>query len=250
MYMRDKFKDILIRLSSFWFFYRWHPEVALRYLPIVDELKGLDKNIKILEVGSAGLGIAPYLKREVTGVDVEFRAPFHPLLKRIKASATKLPFKDGSFEVVISVDMLEHTNKKERQKAIYEMIRVGRRKVIIGVPIGRQAWQQDKMLDEYFQKRFGKRFIFLEEQVSFGLPEKKDISDIIERAGISHQKKLKIKIIGNENLRLREFLMKGWMSKNFLAEIFFRKIMLFFLPFIRYINWEPVYRQIFFVDIL
>lgn len=242
--------DFLARLLSFGIFYRWHPEVALRYLPIVDELKGLDKNIKILEVGSAGLGIAPYLKREVTGVDVEFRAPFHPLLKRIKASATKLPFKDSSFDIVLSMDMLEHLPKKEREEAIFEIIRVGRRKVFIGVPVGREALEQDKKLDEYYQKRFGKRFLFLEEQINFGLPEKEEIHDIIGSAGITHQKRLKIKIIGNENLYLREFLMKGWITKNFFMDVFYRKIMLLFVPIMRYFNQQPSYRQIFFVDIL
>lgn len=246
----NKIKEFLIKLSSFWFFYRWHPEVAIRYLPIVDEIKKLNQDLNILEVGSGGLGIVPYLNKKVTGVDVEFKPPIHPLLNKIKASAAKLPFEDSSFDAVISMDMLEHINKKEKEKAIFEIVRVGRRKIFIGVPVGKEAWQQDKKLDEYYQKLFGKRFLFLEEQINFGLPEKEEIHDIIEEAGISHQKKLNIKIVGNENLNLREFLMKGWMSKNFFAEIFYRKIMLLFLPFIRHFNQEPFYRQIFFVDIL
>ncbi|MBI4990704.1 methyltransferase domain-containing protein [Candidatus Gottesmanbacteria bacterium] len=102
----NKIKEFLIKLSSLWFFYRWHPEVALRYMPIVSEIKKLDEEISILEVGSGGLGITPYLRKKMTGVDVEFKPPFHPLLHKIEALATKLPFKDGSFDVVISIDML------------------------------------------------------------------------------------------------------------------------------------------------
>ncbi len=242
--------DFWARLSTLGIFYRWHPEVALRYLPIVDEIKKLEKNFKILEVGSGGLGITPYLKREVTGVDRKFSSPFHPLLHKIEAQATKLPFKGSSFDTVISMDMLEHLPKGERKKAIFEMMRVGRRKVFIGVPSGKDALAQDRKLDEYYQKRFGKRFLFLEEQINFGLPEKEEIYDIIDRAGKEHQKELKIKITGNENLYLREFLMKGWMTKNFFTDVFYRKIMLLFLPIMRYLNQEPSYRQIFFVDIL
>lgn len=246
----NKIKEFLIRLSSFWLFYRWHPEVALRYLPIVDEIKKMRNDVRILEVGSGGLGITPYLRKKVTGVDVEFKPPFHPLLHKIEATATKLPFKSDSFDVVISTDMLEHLEKKDREKAIFEMVRIARKKVFIGVPVGRTALEQDRKLDEYYQKRFGERFLFLEEQISFGLPEKEEIHDIIEGAGIAHQKELRIKIIGNENLHLREFLMKGWITKNFFMDVFYRKIILLFLPFMRYFNKEPSYRQIFFVDIL
>ncbi|MBI4990705.1 class I SAM-dependent methyltransferase [Candidatus Gottesmanbacteria bacterium] len=182
-------------------------------------------------------------------MDVEFKPPFLPLLHKIEAKASKLPFKDSSYDAVISMDMLEHLPKKEREKAIFEIIRVGRRKVFIGVPAGKEALEQDKKLDEYYQKRFGKRFLFLEEQINFGLPEKEEIHDIIERAGIAHQKELKIKIIGNENLYLREFLMRGWMTKNFFMDVFYRKIMLLFIPIMRYFNQEPFYRQLFFVKI-
>lgn len=248
--MKNKIRDLLVKLSSFWFFYRWHPEVALRYLAIVEDIKKLGNNINILEVGSGGLGIVPYLKRKVTGVDRKFEPPFHPLLKKIKASSAKLPFAYSSYDLIVSVDMLEHLKKEDRKKAISEMIRVAKKKVFIGVPTGKKSLEQDKMLDEYYQKRFGHRFIFLEEQITFGLPEKGEIHDLIKIAGIDHRKDLRIKIIGNENLQLREFLMKGWMTNNFFTDAFYRKIMLLFVPIMRYCNYEPTYRQIFFVDIL
>ena len=72
----------------------------------------------------------------------------------------------------------------------------------------------------------------------------------IEKAAVSWNKKIKISILNNENLKLREFLMKGWMTKNILLTIFFRKILLLAIPILRRMNNKPVYRQIFIIKIL
>lgn len=49
--------EIISRLTGFGYFYRWHPEVALRYLPIVDQIQKLERKLNILDIGSGGLGI-------------------------------------------------------------------------------------------------------------------------------------------------------------------------------------------------
>lgn len=241
--------ELIAKLSGFWFYYRWHPAIALRYLPIVREINNSKVQKTVLEVGSGGLGIAPYLRREITGVDIDFQPPYHPYLNRIKADASKLPFSADSFDVVISSDMLEHLNKKDRENAISEMIRVAKDKVIIGVPCGSEAYKQDQYLDSLYQALKNKRYHFLEEQITLGLPDKKEISDTIFKSAKLHNKSIKLKIKGNENLGLRQYLMKGWMNSNIIANLFYRKLMLLFLPLMKNMNQEPVYRQIFFIDI-
>src|SRR5258708_1426676 len=101
------------------FFYRQHPEAALRYIPIVKLLKKekLDQ-ARILEVGSGSYGITPYLKRKITGVDTSFDEPQYHLLRQVHGSAEKLPFKAKKFEVVILSDVLEHLPAKIRPAAI------------------------------------------------------------------------------------------------------------------------------------
>ena len=240
---------VLTKLSGFWFWERWHPEVALRYLPIMSEIKKMGGNISILEVGSGGLGIVPYIKRPVTGADVNFYPPFHPLLKRVKADAKKLPFGNCSFDVVISVDTLEHMSASLRKNAISEMIRVAQNKVIISVPSGKLAFEQDLILDKLYKERFGKSYPFLEEQIGYGLPDKEEIRDTIHNEAKKHCKKINLRILGNENLMLRLFLMKGFINKNIFVNIFFRKILLFLIPVISRLNQDPAYRQIFLVDI-
>lgn len=245
-----KKSDILAKISSFWFFYRWHPEVALRYLPIVEEIEKLDKETSILEVGSGGLGITPYLRRKVTGVDVKFDPPFHPFLKKIICSVTKLPFADSSFDVVVSVDTLEHLRKKERKKAIDEMIRVARKKMLAGVPCGKMSADEDSWLSRFDQKHRGRIFPFLKEHLRYGLPEENEISDMISISAKQYKKVVSIMVKGNENISLHRFLLKGYMNKSVLEDFFFRKILLFAIPWLRHMNKAPTYRKLFFIDII
>ena len=238
--------------------YRWHPELALRYLPIVEKIKeeGRRKKeegggeLKILEIGSGGLGIAPYLKMAVTGVDVEFKSPFHPLLKRIIGKAEKLNFADKSFDIVISSDMLEHLPPEMREKAIFEMIRVAKLGAVIGVPCGAEATGHDQELRQEYLKIHKEEFPFLKEQVEYGLPDKTDIITYINRSSKKLDKKIKLVVLGNENMTIRKFLMKGWMSSNFLINVFFRKVLLPVIPLFRVLERPPYYRNIFFVEII
>lgn len=240
-------KDILAKVLSFWYFYRWHPEVALRYLPIVDEINKSSKTATILDVGSGGLGIAPYLKRVVTGIDLHFHKPYHPLLRRVKGSVLNLPFQNNNFDIVVCVDMLEHLDKRLRKKAIMEMMRLAKKKLILAVPCGRLSYEQDRNLNQFYKKNYGRSYHFLDEQESYGLPDKEDIIDMVTVCSGERNKEINLKVFGNENLHLRYFLMKGWIAKNIFLEIFFRKIMLLIIPFLKILNQSPVYRQIFIV---
>lgn len=242
--------EIIARLTGFGYFYRWHPEVAIRYLPIVDQIRKIKDNINILDVGSGGLGIAPYIKREVTGVDLEFLPPLHRSLKKVKASAMKLPFKNNSFDIVLSVDMLEHLNRNDRQLAIDEMFRVARKVIFIAVPCGNLSTKQDYELDKLYFAKYKSHYHFLQEQLSFGLPEAGDIKKSIIFSARKMHKKIRLKEEGNENLKLRWLLMKSFISDNIIINIFFRKLLLFALPLFRQMDSEPPYRKIFKVDLI
>lgn len=231
--------------------YRWHPQLALRYLPLVKFIKKIDiKNPTILEVGSGSLGIGPYLKRAFTGVDVNFSGPSWKQLKKIKGQAEKLPFSYCSFDVVISVDVLEHLPPKNRARAIQELFRVSREHVVIAVPSGIQSEKQDQKLNLRYRQKFGKPFPFLEEQANYGLPTKTEINYWIKKSNQKYHQDFSVAVKGNRNLRLRWWLMNGWMSRNFLVNVFFRKILLLFLPLLELIDKRPPhYRQIYYVKV-
>ena len=252
-YQFDKFmSDIFALKGTPW--YRWHPQIALRYLPAVkfikkQKTKNKKRELSILEVGSGGLGIAPYLKMPVTGVDTEFVPPFHPLLHRVVGDATKLQFNNDSFDIAICIDMLEHLPQSKRQLAIMEIVRVTKKLLIIGVPCGKLAAEHDQKTRDNYINRHKTGYKFADEHIKYGLPEAVDILNYIEKAAKQRQKKIKVTVKGNFNLGLRRFLMWGWASRNIFVNILFRKAFLLLIPIFRWLDKEPYYRLIFFVTI-
>src|SRR3989344_5294616 len=77
--------------------YLWgqHPEAALRYSPVVKEIRnrGLSSS-KIIEIGSGSLGITPYFKKRIVGLDIDFSGPKSKYLHKIKyySSAVRAVF--------------------------------------------------------------------------------------------------------------------------------------------------------------
>lgn len=236
----SKVKQDLLKLLPL---YRWHPEVAIRYLPIVNTLKKVGPG-SVLEIGSGGLGIAPYLGWKVVGLDLDPSGPRHPGLNFKKGSGQTIPYPDSSFDYVLAVDTFEHFPKELRSKVAAEMLRVARKIVVVAVPAGLEASRQDEQLSKYFLEKFHHRFPFFDEHQKYGLPEKEELKQQIEKAD-TDKKIAKMATDGNENLTLRYLLMKGWITRNFLTDLFHRKIMLASIPLFQLFDKPPYYRTIF-----
>ena len=231
------------------FFWRQHPEAALRYFPLVSLIKKSKiKDPKILEVGAGSLGITPYLKTKIDAVDVDFSGPSSSYINKIKSSAEKLPFRKNSYDIVVSADTLEHIKKEKRAAAIEEMLRVAKKMAIIVVPVGELSEQQDKELNEYWQKVFKEKNQFLKEHVENGLPKVEEILVTIDKSLRKMNKDAKVKSFPNLNLKVRKILMKTWISKNLLMYYLYMKGYLLLLPFLKYANFGNCYRRVFVIE--
>lgn len=239
------------KLKVFFDRYFWgqHPEAALRYFPVVREIKKakLDK-VKILEIGSGATGITPYLKKNIDAIDTDFSGPQTNLVNKIKASALKLPFKKNEYDVSLSVDVLEHLQKEDREKAILEMLRVTKKLAIIVVPCGNEAQQQDKELHKHWNKIFNTKNQFLDEHVANGLPQVEDILVYVDRSKRNLAKKANVKSYPNTNLFVRNILMKTWITKNKYFYYLYLKGYLLFVPILKYINFGKTYRRVFVIE--
>lgn len=231
------------------FFWGQHPDAALRYIPVVAQIKKAHlENSKILEIGPGSLGVTPYLERQIDGIDVDFSGPQTDLLNKIKGTATQLPFRKNSYDAVISVDVLEHLNSEEREKAIREMLRVAKKLAIVVVPIGDLAQSQDKELADRWNRLFEEKNQFLSEHIKNGLPKTDEILVTIDKSKRQLGKRAKVKSFPNLNLGVRKILMKTWITKSKIIYYIYLKGYLLLLPVLKYANFGNCYRRVFVIE--
>ena len=93
-------------------------------------------NFKILEVGCAQgkdfLRHSSNKSYELTGVDIDIYTDRNKKFSFIQSDASKLPFKNNSFDLVVSIGMLEHIQPIEKLcQVISEIKRVGKHHIIV-----------------------------------------------------------------------------------------------------------------------
>lgn len=239
------------RIKNFFNKYFWgqHPESALRYAPVIIEIKKTKlQNSKILEIGSGSLGITPYLKKRIDAVDINFSGPKSPYINKIKANAWELPFRKNLYDVSISVDVIEHIPPNLRKKSIYEMFRVTNKLAVIVVPTSEQSERQDKELQLRWNKIFKIKNQFLDEHVKNGLPKNEQMLVYIDKAKRDLKKQAKVKSYSNLNLTVRSSIMKTWITKNKYLYYFYLKGLLFLIPILKYCNFGKTYRRVFVIE--
>lgn len=96
----------------------------------------INKDTKILDVGCGDGRFTYYfekLSNKVVGVDIsDYLLSINPCKHVKKADAYSLPFKNNSFDICFSSDLLHHL--KNPSKALDEMIRVSKKYIAISEP--------------------------------------------------------------------------------------------------------------------
>lgn len=224
----------------------WDVSIALRYLPIINNLKKkLPKGSKILDVGSGEFGIATYLKDEfkVVGTDIDFGEKRSKNFTLIKASADKLPFKDNSFKAVVSVDMMEHLPTKVREKSIEEMVRVTDKYLFVAFPRSGFSELIDRFIARYYKFTHKEELGYLKEHIKYGLPKEGEIVKMLKHYSQKAGKEIKVKAVGNTNSFVWTLLLVMGFSQIKPITYIYHKLVLL-LPVLQYINIWPTYRVI------
>jgi SAM-dependent methyltransferase len=154
----------------------------LRYDAVLEHLSR-GRPERVLEVGSGPVGLARYWRSGVVGVDQGFPSPPVHALRPTVGSAVKLPFENGSFPVVISIDMLEHLPAADRAAAVSEMVRVSRDAVILAAPCGPAARVAEAALIRSWP---GALPDWLAEHQAAGLPDREDLDALLDAAMSQH----------------------------------------------------------------
>jgi len=153
----------------------------------------------------------------------------------VLADGRNLPFKNNSFEVVTSVDVLEHVPQKDRKRFVEELLRVSKKKVILSVPLGtKQHLEAEKKILSFLEKR-GIESEYLKEHVQRGLPKEEELKKYVD--------KYAVKTVYSGDFRLNNFLTRMDVTsfKNpyfdklfyFLKKCLNIKLNVFYFPFCR-----------------
>jgi SAM-dependent methyltransferase len=167
----------------------WNIDPALRYAFVVDQLRdGWRDDLRIVEIGSGAAGITEFLDHPVTGVDSAFERTddkANPRLEQVQGTATDLPFADASYDVVLSLEMMEHLPPDTREPALREMLRVLRPggRLIVTFPAGATAARLDAWLNAAYRRRHGRDHPWAVEHLENGLPDADEIAREAVAAG-------------------------------------------------------------------
>lgn len=213
---------------------------AARYFPILRVLKPqLSDTDSLLEIGSGSVGIGKFRRAPFVGCDIGFsfrpKAPMLPVV----ASATNLPFDNGSFDAVVVSDVLEHVPPDQRMFVIREALRVVRKTAIFGFPSGRQALEYDVKLAEAYDRSRQDRPAWLQEHMQYQPFPTKDLFGELHHEWT-------VSSFDNENVVFHNWVMRQEMHR--LGVYCFRILLAMAPRLMEYLlqraDREPYYRKI------
>ena len=145
------------------------------------------KNLRILDVG----GVSPrkdgqghWFPVQFIGGDRSFVLDKELIKGKdyIQGDGTSLPFLDGSFEAVCSLDVLEHVQKSKRPDFLAELCRVASKMVILSAPFASDEIEKaEATLARQIERLYGTKHHQLQEHSQLGLPEIEEITDLLRK---------------------------------------------------------------------
>jgi len=165
---------------------------AEKLRPLLTAFAAKDENA-LLDVGCGHAGVALLLPQyRITGLDIA--APTEPLpnVTFIQTSSTKLPFADRSFPVVSSIDMLECLALDARAEALWEMVRVAERALVVLCPCGPAARCCDEELREKLKANGTAEPKWLPEHLAQRHPAEAELREKITQAASAGGRKAEI----------------------------------------------------------
>jgi hypothetical protein len=226
----------------------WNLDAALRYLPVAQHLNRSGAE-QVLDVGSGGVGLSLYWGRPTIALDVSLpEAVQGSLIRPALGTATALPFRDRSIEVVVSCDVLEHIPRADRAEALSEMVRVARSQIVLAAPCGRLAQDAEEEVAQIYREKTGEDHLWLREHLLHGLPDAAELEAEIRSLAEEGGRQAHIRVQKNTNLRIWRFLFRQYFGGGPRKGRLIRYYMLSLMPLLRRIHWGETYRKIFFVQ--
>ena len=118
----------------------YHPCVKTLFEPRADYLYSLikNKNTSVVEVGSGNGYFSVYLEKQFDDLLVTDASPhmlsLNPCNNKLLAYAQELPLENNSFDIATCSHLIHHLDENDQVRALSEMKRVARKKIVIYEP--------------------------------------------------------------------------------------------------------------------
>ncbi|MBN2325777.1 MAG: methyltransferase domain-containing protein [Candidatus Omnitrophica bacterium] len=100
----------------------------------------------------------------------------------LQYTGPSIPFNDQSFDVVVSVDTLEHIPQDERSNFLTELVRTSREAVIVCGPFNDPyVAESESALRDFLRSHLNREDRFLNEHALYTLPDKRQVIDVLHR---------------------------------------------------------------------
>lgn len=155
------------------------PDVFFRHLLVARELTKIPDLRTVLDVGGSLGEFRKFrddlkvITADVVGADVTY-------------SGDKLPFKNQSFDAVVSIDTLEHIPPGKRIKFVGELFRVAKKNLVVIAPYASaQHLKHEEKIKSKFLKKGKDVPRYLMEHLKYGLVTDEQIGEITRRYDLS-----------------------------------------------------------------
>jgi hypothetical protein len=151
-------------------------------MTIINSLRKNDESYKILDVGGYKGRTADFLPQDqVTVMDLfDVKEDGY-----VKGSALDMPFKDDSFDYIMSFDVLEHIPSSKRATFVRECARVAKKGVIICAPHKTDANElAEQSLNDLYKRLHGEEHRWLKEHIAYGIPDFEAIEKLLQKQAL------------------------------------------------------------------
>ncbi|MBI5184939.1 MAG: methyltransferase domain-containing protein [Nitrospinae bacterium] len=149
----------------------------------IEAEEGPARDSSFLDVGGYPGDITAFLPgRRIFFLDtIQDRIPDY-----IRGNAASLPFKNGSMDIVICSDMLEHLPPPIRPLVLDEMARVGKGWILVGCPIKLEEIEcSEKIVGNFHKALLSKEHPWLKEHSHLGLPREEFLHEYFSKKGLA-----------------------------------------------------------------
>lgn len=211
---------------------------------IINDMRFGDESFRILEVGAnEHRNLEKFLPLDkITYLDIQLPEELQHDPNYILGDATNMDFPDDEYDVIVALDVFEHIPSEKRNQFIDELYRVSSQVCIITAPFhSQQSIDAESRVNSVYKSLFKKNFIWLEEHMDNGLPNKDSLKEYLEL------KNIKYMMIGHGKISIWEKLMgiHFFAAKNPELAVYRQEIDKFYNSYIfDYDYTEDSYRKI------